>query len=58
MVHKSQLLTVLLLELLAAPPDSPPRTVHLAEEEHKDREILEIIVFLVSGFLPEDEQNA
>ena len=34
-------------ELLAAPPDSPVRTINLAEEQQcKDREILEIIAFL------------
>ena len=45
-------------ELLAAPPDSPDRTLDLAEEQRKDREILEIIAFLESGSLPEDEQKA
>ena len=45
-------------ELLAAPPDSPARAIDLAEEQHKDREILEIIAFLESGSLPEDEQKA
>ena len=45
-------------ELLAAPPDSPARTIDLAEEQRKDREILEIIAFLESGSLPEDVQKA
>ena len=45
-------------ELLAAPPDSPDRTLDLAEEQRKDREILEIIAFLESGSLPKDEQKA
>ena len=45
-------------ELLAAPPDSPARTIDLTEEQHKDREILEIIAFLESGSLPEDVQKA
>ena len=45
-------------ELLAAPPDSPDRTLDLAEEQRKDREILEIIAFLESCSLPEDEQKA
>ena len=32
-----------IVELLAAPPDSPDRTIDLAEKQRKDREILEII---------------